>query len=203
MAAGSRRAASRRHQPPDARRLRCRDRGRTGVDQSARLDLSAARHRRRRLQPRRHAGVRRDLRRRAAPQRYQQHPLDHPRPVRADASAQANGDVDARPWCQGFYAAMRLRISAWAPLLDTRNVNHGLLLPILMHCDDDQGRPLLGPHETRPARPSNSCATPTSIFQRPSRPCASTGCRSATPALANDCLRGSSCRLRSVPSMLC
>jgi uncharacterized protein len=55
-----------------------------------------------------------------------------------------NGDVDARPWCLGFHAAMRSRISAWAPLLDTRNVNHGLLLPILIHCDD-QGRPLLGP----------------------------------------------------------
>jgi uncharacterized protein len=56
-----------------------------------------------------------------------------------------NGDVDPRPWCQGFYAAMRLRISAWAPLLDASNVNHGLLLPILLHCRDDQGRPLLGP----------------------------------------------------------
>ena len=56
-----------------------------------------------------------------------------------------NGDVDARPWCQGFHAAMRPRISAWAPLLDTSNINHGLLLPILLHCLDDQGRPLLGP----------------------------------------------------------
>jgi uncharacterized protein len=25
---------------------------------------------------------------------------------------EASGDIDARPWCQGFYAAMRLRISA-------------------------------------------------------------------------------------------
>lgn len=56
-----------------------------------------------------------------------------------------DGDVDPRPWCQGFYAAMRLRISAWAPLLDAGNVNHGLLLPILLHCRDDQDRPLLGP----------------------------------------------------------
>ncbi|MCK1713864.1 MULTISPECIES: YecA family protein [unclassified Bradyrhizobium] len=55
-----------------------------------------------------------------------------------------NGDVDPRPWCQGFYAAMRLKLSAWAPLLDASNVNHGLLLPILLHCRDDQG-PLLGP----------------------------------------------------------
>ncbi|MGE5159845.1 MAG: UPF0149 family protein [Gemmatimonas sp.] len=64
-----------------------------------------------------------------------------------------DGDVDPRPWCQGFHAAMRLRLSAWAPLLDANNVNHGLLLPILMHCHDDQGRPLLGKprngHETR------------------------------------------------------
>jgi uncharacterized protein len=64
-----------------------------------------------------------------------------------------NGDVDPRPWCRGFYAAMRLRMSDWAPLLDTSDVNHGLLLPILLHCRDDQGRPLLGPprrgHETR------------------------------------------------------
>ncbi|MGY4291821.1 uncharacterized protein ACVWXO_011087 [Bradyrhizobium sp. LM2.7] len=57
----------------------------------------------------------------------------------------ANGDVDPRPWCQGFYAATRLRPSAWAPLLDASNVNHGLLLPILLHCRDDQGRPRLGP----------------------------------------------------------
>jgi uncharacterized protein len=56
-----------------------------------------------------------------------------------------NGDVDARPWCRGFHAAMKLRISAWAPLLDLSDIHHGLLLPVLLHCVDDQGRPLLGP----------------------------------------------------------
>ncbi len=56
-----------------------------------------------------------------------------------------NGDVDPRPWCRGFYAAIRLRILDWTPLLDTSNVNHGLLLPILLHCRDDHGHPLLGP----------------------------------------------------------
>lgn len=58
---------------------------------------------------------------------------------------EANGDVDARPWCQGFYAAMQLRLPAWAPLLDANNINHGLLLPILLHCHDDRGRPLRRP----------------------------------------------------------
>ena len=61
-----------------------------------------------------------------------------------------NGEVDARPWCRGFHAAMQPRLSAWAPLLDTRNINHGLLLPILLHCTDDQGRPLLGPARKGP-----------------------------------------------------
>ena len=61
-----------------------------------------------------------------------------------------NRDIDARPWCRGFYAAIQLRISAWAPLLNTNDVNHGLLLPILVHCVDGQGRPLLGPTRKRP-----------------------------------------------------
>jgi uncharacterized protein len=61
-----------------------------------------------------------------------------------------NGEVDPRPWCRGFYAAMRLKTLDWASLLDTSDVNHGLLLPILLHCRDDQGRPLLGP--TRKSR---------------------------------------------------
>jgi hypothetical protein len=56
-----------------------------------------------------------------------------------------NGDVDARPWCRGFHAARQPRLPAWAPLLDLSNINHGLLLPILLHCIDDYGRPLLGP----------------------------------------------------------
>ncbi len=54
-------------------------------------------------------------------------------------------DIDAGPWCEGFYAAMKLRLSAWAPLRNLADINHGLLLPILFHCVDDQGRPMLGP----------------------------------------------------------
>jgi uncharacterized protein len=67
----------------------------------------------------------------------------------------ASGDIDARPWCQGFYAAMRLRISAWAPLLDASNPHHGRLQPILMHCCDDQGHPLLGPQPLKDGEPGD------------------------------------------------
>jgi uncharacterized protein len=49
------------------------------------------------------------------------------------------------PWCQGFYAAMKLRLSAWALLRNLANVNQGPLMPILLHCVDGQGRPLLRP----------------------------------------------------------
>ena len=90
-----------------------------------------------------------------------------------------DGDVDPRPWCRGFYAAIRPRMSDWAPLLDTSNADHGLLLPILLHCRDDQGRPLLGP--TRKGREARELLrTPTPIFPRSSRRCANIGCRPAT-----------------------
>jgi uncharacterized protein len=61
-----------------------------------------------------------------------------------------NRDIDARPWCRGFYAAMQLRMSAWEPLLNLNDINHGLLLPIFVHCVDDQGHPLLGPTRKGP-----------------------------------------------------
>jgi uncharacterized protein len=55
-----------------------------------------------------------------------------------------NGNVDPRPWCQGFYAAMNLNMKDWKPLLNQGNVNHGLLLPILIYCVDKKGHPVLG-----------------------------------------------------------
>jgi hypothetical protein len=79
-----------------------------------------------------------------------------------------NREVDARPWCEGFYAAIRLRMGAWSPLLNTDDIDLGLLLPIFVHCVDDQGHPLLGP--TR--RPESEGPS--------SWPCDSTGCRSVT-----------------------
>jgi uncharacterized protein len=111
-------------------------------------------------------------------------------------SRKPNGDVDAAPWCQGFHAAMQPRLKSWAPLLDTRNINHGLPSCCTVwtiraiRCSD------------RLPRPRNFCATPTPISQRSSRPCASTGCRSATLVLAEYRIRGSSCRLRLSSIML-
>ena len=61
-----------------------------------------------------------------------------------------NREVDARPWCEEFYAAMRLGMAVWSPLLNTGDIDHGLLLPIFVHCVDDQGHPLLGPTRKGP-----------------------------------------------------
>ena len=61
-------------------------------------------------------------------------------------TTKANGDVDPRPWCQGFYAAMNLNIKDWKPLLKMSNINHGLLLPIMIYCIDKKGHRVL---ETR------------------------------------------------------
>ena len=59
-----------------------------------------------------------------------------------------DGTVLAHPWCMGFLTAIKLRRNAWQPLLTLIRIEHGLLLPILLHCTDDAGHPMLGP--TRP-----------------------------------------------------
>jgi uncharacterized protein len=65
-----------------------------------------------------------------------------------------NGEVDAKPWCSGFYAAMKLRLLAWSPLLNMKSIDHGLLLPVLFHCVDDAGRPILDSKRLGPRTPS-------------------------------------------------
>ena len=45
------------------------------------------------------------------------------------------------------HAAEDVRLGAAARHQD---INHGLLLPIFVHCVDDQGRPLLGPTRKGP-----------------------------------------------------
>lgn len=60
--------------------------------------------------------------------------------------------VLAGPWCMGFLAAMQLRYDNWQPLRDLSRPEHGLLLPILLHCSDAAGRPILGPARPGPER---------------------------------------------------
>ncbi len=62
----------------------------------------------------------------------------------------SDGEVDAQPWCTGFYAVMKLRLLAWSRLLSPDTIEHDLLSPILFHCTDDAGRPALrGPGTSR------------------------------------------------------
>jgi uncharacterized protein len=61
-----------------------------------------------------------------------------------------NGDIDPRSWCQGFYAAMKLRVADWAPLTKLAANRQGPLVSILLNCVDDQGRPLLDRPGTKP-----------------------------------------------------
>jgi hypothetical protein len=56
-----------------------------------------------------------------------------------------DGEVDPQPWCMGFYAVMRLRLLVWWRLLSPNSTEHLMLRPILVHCVNDAGRPLLPP----------------------------------------------------------
>jgi len=54
----------------------------------------------------------------------------------------------------GFYAVMKLRLFAWSRLLNPNAIEHGLLLPILFHCVDPAGRPVLDTQWRGPSTPS-------------------------------------------------
>lgn len=56
-----------------------------------------------------------------------------------------DGEIDARPWCMGFYATMKPRLRAWSRLLNPDAVEQRLLLPVLIHCADASGQPVLDP----------------------------------------------------------
>src|ERR1700681_2293374 len=66
----------------------------------------------------------------------------------------ADGVTDARPWCMGFYAVMKLDWAAWSRLLSPNASEHALLLPILFHCADPAGRPVLDAQRRGLANPS-------------------------------------------------
>jgi Hypothetical protein (DUF2513) len=42
----------------------------------------------------------------------------------------------------GFTTAMKLRWKAWAPLLNAKSIECGLLLPIMLYCADELAMPL-------------------------------------------------------------
>jgi uncharacterized protein len=82
-----------------------------------------------------------------APERFK--PIFRPLPGRG---------ADVRPWCQGFHAAMKLRLLAWSQLLDFENPHHALLLAhsALLHrrawpAGDPRHRPSAG-EKTPPRR---------------------------------------------------
>jgi uncharacterized protein len=52
------------------------------------------------------------------------------------------GVVFAGPWCLGFAHAMKLRWGAWAPLRETRSIECGLMLPIMLYGADQIGAPM-------------------------------------------------------------
>lgn len=107
-----------------------------------------------------------------------------------------NGDIDPRPWCQGFYArcssGCRCGRRCWTPATSIT----ACCGPFC--CTVATIRAVRGSNRREAAaRPRTFSAMPTSTFQRPSRRCANTGCRSATHAPADHCGRGSPYRLRS------
>jgi len=53
-----------------------------------------------------------------------------------------DGVVFAGPWCMGFATAMKLRWDAWARLRDSKTIECGLLLPIMLYCADELAVPL-------------------------------------------------------------
>lgn len=75
---------------------------------------------------------------------------DNPQGFAPRFDAKPGGGVDPRPWCQGFYAAMHLNLEGWQPLLNLDDINHGLLLPILLYCVEEDGSPVLGPPRPGP-----------------------------------------------------
>ena len=89
-----------------------------------------------------------------------------------------NHDIDAGPWCEGFYAAMSLRLSAWAPSRLSPT-------PITACCSQScfivstirAARCSTLPRRAR--KPNCSDQQPTRTFRPPLKLCANTGCRCA------------------------
>ena len=87
-----------------------------------------------------------------------------------------NGEVDARAWCMGFYAVIKLRLLAWSRLMSPNATEHGLLLPILFTASTLPVARFSTPTgAVRMLRPSLTSRGAT--FRRSLKPCASSRCR--------------------------
>jgi hypothetical protein len=98
----------------------------------------------------------------------------------------------AQAAARAHVTATRLRISVGA--VATTSITG--CYPSCCTLADDQGRPLCSDRHEAVAKLRTFCVTPTSISQRPSRPCANIGCPFATHAPADHRGHGSSYRLR-------
>lgn len=147
----------------------------------ARLDLSATRPSMPMLSTTATPRSPRQSRRRTSPQRHQQRPYDCARPVRADAPAQAQWRCRSATPVSGILrrdAAQAAGVGTAAGRRQCRSRPASARFAALSRRS--------GPSAARTATkgPETGDILPNAyaMFQRRSRPCANTGCRSATPA---------------------
>jgi hypothetical protein len=68
-----------------------------------------------------------------------------PKPSSHCSCKKANGEIDARPSCMGFYLVMKQHLRDWSRLFTPARNEHRLVLPILSHCVEAVGGPFLPP----------------------------------------------------------
>jgi hypothetical protein len=190
MAPCSRRSASCRHQSPHARRLRRRNRSRTSVDEPARLDLPAARP-----MPMLSTTAARRSSPRSPPSRcvitrsarsFRPRLASSPRCTGAKSMATSIRVTGAKVFMARCGSGCRRGRRYWTP---TTSIT-ACFCPFCCTVATIRGS-RCSDHHKAAAR----LGMPAPIFHRPSRPSASTGCRSATRAPADHRKRGSSHRL--------
>jgi yecA family protein len=64
--------------------------------------------------------------------------------IRPHHRRRGNGDIWPADWCEGFLAAVNLNRADWKTAMDPSHPLHEKMLPILLYCQDDRGKPYLG-----------------------------------------------------------
>lgn len=87
--------------------------------------------------------------------------FDGPQEYAPCFAQKADGRIDPRPWCRGFYAAMNLNLRDWKPLLIRGNINccrSWLIASTRRECRSSasRGRDLRPPTSSRTRRTSTS-----------------------------------------------